>query len=333
MNSPKKRPEKPSRTPGLGPNPAVVALGLMAVGATLFALMNFFARLATASASWAMAAAVRSFVGAFIAYAVARTRGVSLVATDKRALFWRSLLGTISMMSTFYVLSSRTVSLGNTVTLLNLAPVFLAVLAPIFLHERTSGALAFAILVSLSGVLLVVRPAFLFGPGVADVLPVGATAASAIVTGPSVTTTLCVAVLAAFATSIAMMLLRRVGQTETPESIAFHFSLFAAATMSVIALFDFRVPAPRDVVLMIVAGLCAGFGQLAMTRAYSLENAARVSGMSYLSVVASALLGSAVLGERPSTTAVLGMMLVIAGGLLITFARSARSTASSRAYK
>lgn len=308
MKSPKKRPEKTS-------NSAVVALGLMALGATLFALMNFFARLATASASWASAAAVRSLVGAFIAYAVARARGASLAARDKRALFWRSLLGTVSMMSTFYVLSSRTVSLGNTVTLLNLAPVFLAVLAPIFLHERTSAALAFAILVSLSGVVLVVRPAFLFGPGAADVLP---HAASEVVAGPSVTTTLCVAVLAAFATSIAMMLLRRVGQTETPESIAFHFSLFAAATMSVIALFDFRMPAPRDVLLMILAGLCAGFGQLAMTRAYSLENAARVSGMSYLSVVASALLGSAVLGERPSTTAVLGMMLVIAGGLLLT---------------
>jgi drug/metabolite transporter (DMT)-like permease len=330
MKSPEKRPEKPplSHAPAAVAGP-VVALGLMALGATLFALMNFFARLATASASWASAAAVRSLVGAFIAYAVARARGASLAAKDKRALFWRSLLGTISMMSTFYVLSSRTVSLGNTVTLLNLAPVFLAVLAPIFLHERTSAALAFAILVSLSGVVLVVRPAFLFGASVVnaeDVLPPHALEAA--VAGPSVTTTLCVAVLAAFATSIAMMMLRRVGQTETPESIAFHFSLFAAATMSVIALFDLRMPSLRDALLMVIAGLCAGFGQLAMTRAYSLENAARVSGMSYLSVVASALLGSAVLGERPSTTAVLGMMLVIAGGLLITFARSARSTAS-----
>jgi drug/metabolite transporter (DMT)-like permease len=73
---------------------------------------------------------------------------------------------------------------------------------------------------------------------------------------------------------------------------------------------------------MVAAGLCAGFAQLAMTRAYALEHAARVSGMSYLSVVASALFGAVAFGERPGPTAIAGMALVIAGGLLVTFARS-----------
>lgn len=291
----------------------------MALGATLFALMNFFAKIATTSASWATVAAVRALVGAAVAFAVAKARRRSLAGKDSRALFWRSFLGTIAMLSTFYALSSRTMSLGNTVTLLNLSPVFLAVLAPIFLHEKTTSTVALAILVALSGVVLVVQPTFLFGE------PATHPATPAILAGPSAHVTAAVAVGAALATSIAMMLLRRVGQSETPEAIAFHFSLFAAASMTLISLFDLRMPTLRDAGCMVLAGLCAGFAQLAMTRAYSLEHAARVSGMSYFSVVASALLGAAVLGERPALTAIVGMGLVIAGGLLVTRARSASS--------
>jgi drug/metabolite transporter (DMT)-like permease len=289
----------------------------MAVSATLFASMNLLARLATTSASWASVAAVRATVGALVALALARMRRRSLAAKDRRAVFWRSFLGTISMLATFYALSSRTLSLGDTVTLLNLAPVFLAVLAPFFLRERTGAAVAIALVLALSGVVLVVRPAFLFGAGPGDVLPT-----AGVIPGPSSTVTVLVAVLAALSTSIAMMFLRRVGRTESTEAIAFHFSVFAAMTMGLISLFDLRMPTLRDALCMVAAGLCAGFAQLAMTRAYALEQAARVSGMSYFAVVASALLGAVLLDERPGPTAIAGMTLVIAGGLTVTFARS-----------
>jgi drug/metabolite transporter (DMT)-like permease len=284
----------------------------MAVSATLFALMNFFARLASSSASWATVGAVRALVGALVAVAVARLRGAPLVARDKKAVFWRSVFGTGAMLSTFYALSSRTLALGDTVTLLNLTPVFLAVLAPLFLRERTGLATMIALAVSLAGVVLVVHPAFVFGG--ADVHPVSAV-------GPSAGATAAVAVLAAAFTSVAMMLLRRVGQTESAEAIAFQFSLFAAATFTVFALFDPRLPKGKDTIFVLAAGVCAGFGQIAMTRAYALERAARVSGMSYLAVVASAVLGAVVLGEVPTASALTGMALVIGGGLLITFSR------------
>ena len=248
----------------------------MAAGAVLFSLMNFFARLATSSASWMTVGAVRALVGAMVALGVARLRGASLVAKDRRALFWRSFFGTTSMMATFYALSSRTLSLGDTVTLLNLTPIFLAVLAPIFLRERTSIAVAFALVLSLGGVVLVLHPSFAWQD-------------AAHASGPSTAMTAATALLGAFSSSIAMMMLRRVGQTETAESIAVHFSLFAAIALSLLSLFDLRMPTLRDAGFMFAAGICAGFAQIAMTRAYALERAARVSGMSYLAVVTSAL--------------------------------------------
>lgn len=285
----------------------------MAASATLFAFMNFFAKLASSSASWASVGAVRAFVGALVAVGVARARGVSLAATDRKAVFWRSVAGTGAMMTTFYALSSRTLGLGDTVTLLNLMPVFLSVLAPIFLRERTTKAVGLGIALALGGVVLVVRPSFLFG-GVSHGGGVYAA----------------VAVLSALLSSIAMMLLRRVGQTESAEAIAVHFSLFAAIVLAIVAAFDFRVPTARDAAFMIAAGVCAGFAQIAMTRAYSLEQAARVSAMSYLAVVASALLGALVLGERPPLVAILGMVLVVAGGVVVTFGKERYSPAPHR---
>ncbi len=283
----------------------------MAIGAVLFALMNFFARLASASTSWTTVAAARALVGALVAFGVGRARGVSLAAVDRRAVFWRSVFGTAAMGVTFYALSSRTLPLADTVTLMNLTPLFLVVLAPLVLGERTTPAIGVGLLVSLGGVLAILHPSFAWQEGAAT-------------TGPSASATAAFAVLSAFLGSIAMMMLRRAGRTESAESIAFHFSLFAAVVMGGLSLFDFRMPTLRDAGFMMAAGVCAGFGQLALTLAYSLERAARVSAMGYLAVVASALLGSAVLGERPTLGALAGMGLVIAGGLVVTFVREPR---------
>ena len=133
--------------------------------------------------------------------------------------------------------------------------------------------------------------------------------------------TVAIAVLSAFFTSIAMMMLRRAGRTETAEVIALHFSLFAAAVLLGLSLLDLRMPRPRDGGLILAAGICAGFAQLAMTRAYTLESARARQRHGYLSVVASAILGAAVLGERPTPGALAGMALVVAGGLVVTFMR------------
>lgn len=290
------------------------ALTYMAISATLFAFMNFFAKVASSSAGWASVAAFRAAVGGLVAYGIARARGASLAATDKKAILWRSVMGTAAMLTTFYALSSRTLGLGDTVTLLNLMPVFLSVLAPIFLGERTPKAVALGIALALGGVVLVVRPTFLFGESIHHILAPD-------LPGPSAGTTAAVAVLAAVFASIAMMLLRRVGQKETAEAISIHFSAFATVVLAIIALFDLHLPTARDLGFMFGAGICGGLGQIAMTRAYAAEQAARVSAMSYLSVVASAVLGAAVLGERPPAIALAGMVLVIGGGVVVTFAK------------
>jgi drug/metabolite transporter (DMT)-like permease len=287
--------------------PRPIAFAWMATSALLFAAMNFFARLASSHVSWTVVAMTRALVGGIVAIAVARIRVAPMRVRDRRGIWGRSLWGTGAMGCTFYALSCPDLPLGDAATLLNLTPVFLALLTPIFLGERSGRRVAFALPLSLGGAVLILHPPFLFG------------GASAMTAAAHLAAT--VAVVGALSSSFAMMMLRRIGPYESPEAIAIHFSLTAAALLGVLALphlGDLARAAPRDLGVIVLAGLSAGLAQICMTRAYSLERAARVSGVGYLAVVGSALLGAAALHEWPTAPTLLGMALVIAGGLVVT---------------
>jgi drug/metabolite transporter (DMT)-like permease len=201
------------------------------------------------------------------------------------------------MLLTFFALGTR-LPLGDAVTLLNLAPVFLALLSPWLLGERTGKRVVVALALSVAGVVLILRPSLVTGAGELR----GVTAAVA----------------ASLCSCFAYTMLRRMGPGESPEAIALHFSLVAAAVLTAVALLHLSMPDARSFAMMLGAGAGAGFAQLAMTRAFALEKAARVGGLSYLNVVVSTLLGAVVLHEEPPARAVAGMALVVAGGLVVT---------------
>lgn len=290
----------------------------MALAAVLFATMNFFARLVGEGGRvpWAHVGAVRALVGAMVAVGIALARGATLRARDRRGMWGRSALGTASMLCTFYALSRRGLPLGDTTTLLNLTPVFLAFLSPRFLGERAGPRVFVAIAIALSGVVVLLRPRALFGHADAS--------SDAIVCGAAATAA---SVFAAFA----MMMLRKIGKTESPEAIAVHFSLVAAGTMLAVSLPTMRIPPAKDALYMFLAGLAAGVAQVAMTRAYALERAANVSAVGYLAVVVSAGLGAVALREWPTALALVGMSLVVAGGLVVVLGPGAPDGGSARA--
>jgi drug/metabolite transporter (DMT)-like permease len=277
----------------------------MALSAVLFALMGFFARLASAGVHWTVVCAVRAALGAVVAVGFAHARGARMRVEDRRGIWPRSIFGVCSMACTFYALASPTLSLRDTATLLNMSPIFIAILSPPLLGERAERRVAIAIPLSVAGVLLILKPTFLFGGAQLGVEALRAAGS---------------AVLAALASAFAMMALRRLGPRESPESIAIHFSVCATIVFSLACLPFLKVPSARHASYLAAAGLAAGFAQLAMTRAYALERAARVGSIAYLGVVVSAILGALALHEWPTWSAAVGMTLVIAAGLVIAFA-------------
>jgi drug/metabolite transporter (DMT)-like permease len=277
----------------------------MSASACGFALMNFFAHVASREVHWTLIVATRGFVGAAVTFGIARVRGSTLVVRDRRGLLLRSGFGTVSMFCTFYALGEASLPLGDAVTLLNTTPIFLALLAPVLLGERGGRRVFFALPPSVAGLVLIVRPQFLFHGGSL---------------APSALIAAAVALLGGFSASIAWAMLRRIGPRESAEGITLWFSLIAATAALVLAAPHLSVPSPRALAAMLAAGGFGGLAQIAVTRAYALERAARVAGLAYLAVVVDAILGALALHEWPSAMTLVGMGLVVTGGLVVTLA-------------
>ena len=287
------------------PAHALAGLGWMLLAQVCFATMNVSARLAGSGVPWPEVASARFLVGAVLAWGIARSRGASLAITDRRTSWMRAIFGTLSAVCTFYAITSRRINLGDAATLGATAPIFVAMLAPSLLGERSGRAVPVAAGIAFAGVALVLQPSFESAIGVATVATLGA-----------------------FLYAIALISLRRLGGGETHEAVVFHFSCVALATMTALAIPGWRTPTPHDLLWLVTTGVTGGLAQLAMTRAYSLDRAARVSTLTFLGIVFTHLLAIPIFGEHPGWSQAVGAVLVMVAGVLLV--RSVKAETSVR---
>ena len=264
----------------------------MLVSAVGFAVMNACAKLVSARIPFLEVASLRSLLGLPFIVLYARSRGVSLRVHNRRVALVRTVTGTIAQSFSFYALA--TAPLSESSTLLNLTPVFVALLGAIWLRERVSALVAACLGAGLCGALLVFRPH-------GDQLSTGGLAAIA----------------SALASAMSMVTLRRLGATESPEAVVLVFQTGSGIVLGLASLSAFVVPTGREALLIAGVALSATIAQIAMTRAYALDIAARVGGMNYLNIVVSLAIAAAVFGERPPPVALAGIGLIIASGVVL----------------
>jgi drug/metabolite transporter (DMT)-like permease len=307
----------------------------MAFASSLFAVMNLLARVASTRVPWIEVAAARSLVGALAALAVAAARRAPLKVYDQPKAWARSLSGTGAMLCGFYTLGAPAIALGDAATLAATTPIFIALLSPWLLRERSSRLTWIAIVVAFAGAALIIGPQLHIAGSVAAIATTGA-----------------------FLSALAMIWLRKLsGLTnppkpargveigdasaafgaraarESPEAIVLHFSIVAAVILTALALPTWRAPDAEGAALLAGAGLTGGLAQLAMTRAYALDRAARVGVVSYLGIALSHVFGATVLDELPRLNQAVGAALIVAAGISIAFGalREQNHLAGSRA--
>lgn len=281
----------------------LAAMSFMLLAASSFATMNTLAR-GLRAIPWPWLAFSRGLLGLVMALAMARARGASLAVRDQKTMFVRSVFGTTSMLCTFYALTHM--PLADATALLNTTPLWIAGLAWLTLGERPSRAVLLALGVAFAGVLLIERP------GLATGQPAGL-----------------VALLAGATSAVAMVSLRRLSG-ETPEAVVVHFSAVATTLLGVASAVYSQhhgapaAPSPRALAGVLVMGAMATLGQLAMTRAYALDTAARVGAVGWMQVLMALGLDAAVFRRLPDGSVRAGIaLLMVAGGLLLRDARRA----------
>jgi len=207
----------------------------------------------------------------------------------------RASAGLVSMYCYFYALAHM--KLAEAVLLSYTSPLFIPIIAFLWLHEPLNRRIRIAVLIGFAGVLLILKP------GLSIFQPVALVALSA----------------ALFA-SLAMVTIRRMSDTERPESIVFFFTLLSTVISAVPLTWAWQVPGREALVILVFLGLAAMAGQLLMTKGYGLAPAAQVGPFVYCSVVFASIIGWVFWGESLDPLSVVGSLLVFLAG--ITAARA-----------
>ncbi|MEN6437751.1 MAG: DMT family transporter [Syntrophobacter sp.] len=283
-------------------SPAIRGVMWMVLAQVFFSAMGVFTRLGAQNVPWQEAALSRFAIGSLVAYLMAVTRGASLCITNKKLMWTRSIAGTLSALSIFYVLASPKIPLGDATTLSSVGPVFVVLLSWPVLGERVGKLVWLSVPFAFAGILLVLKPSFHIAYTLAAI-----------------------AIIGSFFYSIAMITLRRIGPRESGEAVVLYFSLFGTFVMLCITIPVWVTPDAVTGLFLVFTGLSGGLGQMTMTRAFSLDGAARISALNYLGIIFTYIIAIPVFGDLPTTWQVIGTALVILSGLIITLSAQRES--------
>lgn len=220
----------------------------------------------------------------------------------------RGVIGTLSLYLLFYSVS--TLGMARSITYQYTYPLFMALFSYLLLRERPAKREIAAILIGLSGVWFIFRPDM--------TMPLG---------------NHIIGLSNAILTTFAYLAIKRLSQFYDARYIVLSFMLsgIVLPLMSIIAghyfeweqlgflLGHFHWPdAPYQWLLFTALGVTALIGQVLMTHAFAQGKVTQVAPIGYSSILFSTLIGLWLGESLPDTAMVAGMLLIIAGGILIT---------------
>ncbi|CAH1522607.1 Permease of the drug/metabolite transporter (DMT) superfamily [Vibrio owensii] len=244
--------------------------------------------------------AARALVSLVISYLDVKRKGISVWGNNKPLLFARGAVGTMALMCVYY--SVTTLPLAEATIFQYIHPVFTALLAVFFLKERIQSSTFICIALCLLGVYVMVWPEA--GPDAEHALPMFS---------------VMIAILGAFGSSIAYVIVRKLSQTEDSSVIIFYFPLVALPASILLIGDQFVMPDLYLTMMLVLVGVFTQIGQLGLTKAMQTQEAGKASAYSYVQIIFSVVLGIVFFGELPSAWTYLGGALIVTGALINVF--------------
>lgn len=230
----------------------------MLSSALSFSTMGALSRLLAVSSDWRFLAFIRAALMLVFAGAIALGSRTAFSIVGTPILWMRSIVGSISMVCTYYTLT-HDLPFAEATTLIKSFPLWVAILSWVVLHDRPSGKVWIAILTGAGGVVAISQPHF-----------------------QHASLTLGVGVLSALCTAVVMLGLNRLASIE-PRAIVFHFAIVSTVVTGAVYL----LTAPkgsigafgsgRGIVMLLAMGLLGTTGQIALTKAFASGDPSKVS--------------------------------------------------------
>ncbi len=185
------------------------------------------------------------------------------------------------------------IPIGQVVAIEFTMPIWIAILAAIFLGERLNPGKVAAVVLGLIGVIVIVRPA----------------------TG-SVEPGQLIALAAAFGFAISITIVKSLTRIDSTLTIMFWMLIIQSTLGFFPALYVWHWPSTTGWIWIVVIAFCGTFSHYCMARALTYADATIVIPMDFLRVPLTATAGWLLYGERLDMYTVLGAALILSGNLL-----------------
>lgn len=229
---------------------------------------------------------------------------VGLQTSRPLSHLWRGLIGTGGMATGFYALTQ--LPLPEAITINYATPLLIVVFSAVFFHEQVRLYRWSAVLVGLVGVVIIIWPRLtVFSGGVTDMSGATLGAISALVS-------------CCFAAT-AMVLVRRLVDTERSATIVLYFSVTSAVLGLCSLPFGWVMPTTEQFALLIGAGIFGGIGQILLTESYRHADMSVIAPFEYASLLLSILVGYFLFSEVPSVEMLVGGTIVVGSGIFIIY--------------
>lgn len=285
---------------------SVISPGIraMAIGAWWFALMGLLVKLAGRRLPSSQIVLVRAAITLSLSFWAVRQAQIPSIFGQRRLLLLaRGALGAIGINCFYYSLVH--LPLGEATLIQYTNPIFATILAALWVGERVRTGEVLCLATAMVGVVLITRPAFLFGTAAAtyahrDVL---------------------IALFGAICSGAAYAAVRKMGTTEHPSVIVFYLPLVTFPTAIPFAASNWLMPTAGEWLLLLGVGGATQLAQIYMTKGLQAESAVRATTTGYLQIVFAGAWGALLLRERPSPWTLAGAAVIVTSALVLAFGK------------
>jgi len=212
---------------------------------------------------------------------------------------WRGLVGTSAMGLGFTGLGL--LPLPEVTAIGYAAPLLVVIFAAMFLGENVRAFRLSAVGLGLAGVLIVLSPRLSVGASLDTSETLGAV----------------VVLMGAVMAALAQVFVRKMVATETTAAIVFWFTITSSVMALLTLPWGWVMPGWTVSLMLVMAGLLGGVGQILLTSSYRYADASLVAPFDYTSMLLALLIGYFIFDEVPTVTMLVGAAIVISAGVLI----------------
>nr|WP_277346092.1 DMT family transporter [Sneathiella chinensis] len=264
----------------------------MLLGALLFSFMSVGIKHLGQELDSFQIGFLRAFIGLIVVLPFALRGGIRPLKTRVFKLHLaRSLVGVTAMLCSFYAITQ--LPLADAVALNFTKPLFLILLAVLFLGEKVRWRRWLATAVGFCGVMVMVQANLEMG----------------LASG--------VALFGAMMVALVSVFLKKLSRTEAPTTMMFYFGVISSLIALVPALYVWVPPTTEQLLILLVTAAVGSCGNFCMIRAFAAGEATVVAPFDYIRLIFSGILGFVIFSEVPGPWMIVGAGIIISSSLYI----------------